>query len=111
PTTEVASVEISPDPAVLRVDATLQLEVAVLDHSDSPVTNRTLFWSSENSSIATVTPEGTVTGHTPGSVRVAASLDGISALATVIVEAPVATIAISPAALSLRVGEAVSLAA
>jgi uncharacterized protein YjdB len=110
--TDVASIEVAPDPATLTADGAVQLQAIARDRSDEPLEAVPMFWSSEDSLIAAVSPEGLVSGRSPGTVRVAASSGGVSALATVIVlPKPVASISIAPSDTTITVDQAVILRA
>ena len=71
---------ITPSSAILAVGASAQLSAA---WSDRPTVDSALSWSSSDSSLATVSPAGLVTGVSPGAVTVTASNDGISSDVTV----------------------------
>ena len=108
----VATLRVGPDPATVIVDGSVQMEVTALDGSDAPVADAPLFWSTEDSTIARVSSAGLVTGRAPGSVRVAVSSGGVSALANVIVQPkPVETVTVSPADTTIIVDGEVTLTA
>ena len=111
-TARVASIQIAPNPVSLEVDTTLRLEATLRDHAGNELSGRRLFWASEDSGIASVSADGVVSSRSAGAVRVAASAEGVDALATVVVtERPVASVVVSPAGAAITVGEAVLLTA
>ena len=101
-------VTVSPDPATVALGSTVTLHAAVTGGSGSP----SFFWSSENTSIATVSGSGVVTGVALGSVHIAASSGGKSGVATVVVVPPsVASVRVTPTLASITVGGTVHLQA
>src|SRR5207249_5426153 len=78
----------------------------------STLTGRTVTWASGDTSVARVSPSGLVTGVAPGSAPIMAMSEGKSGTATVTVTlVPVASVALSPATASIRVGQTVQLTA
>jgi uncharacterized protein YjdB len=72
----------------------------------------TFFWSSENTSIATVSASGVVTAIALGSVHIAASSGGKSGVATITVIPPaVASVRVSPTSAAINVSGTVHLQA
>ncbi|HEY2896257.1 MAG TPA: Ig-like domain-containing protein, partial [Gemmatimonadaceae bacterium] len=71
-------VTITPDPDTVALGSTSTLHATV----DGATGNPSIFWSSENTSIATVSGTGVVTGVALGSAHVAASSGGKSGIAT-----------------------------
>jgi uncharacterized protein YjdB len=62
-----------------------------------PVSGVTLFWSTNDSSIATVSQTGVVTAHANGSARIAASAENRSGFAAITVAPPlVASVTVAP---------------
>ncbi len=101
----VASVEITPPSASVQAGAALTLRARALDADGSVVPVSTVTWSSSNTSMATVSTSGVVTTRAPGEVRIAASIVGKSAVATLTIAArDVASVVVTPASLSMRVG-------
>jgi uncharacterized protein YjdB len=96
----------------MEVGSTSTLRATVQGASGDTLAGRTLFWNSENPDVATVSDEGVVTAVAPGSARIAASAEGVSGLATVLVtQKAVRSIVITPSSLSLRVGQSARLQA
>jgi hypothetical protein len=109
---EVATVQVMPDQRVLAVGETLQLLATVRDEGgELPSDERMadLAWSSENTSVATVSPSGVVTGVAPGTAVVRATLEGVSGTVQVTVAAAPASCATPGAVRSLEVGAGVVL--
>lgn len=90
-------IEIAPSSVSLSVHDQTALRASVVDATGRTVPNGAVFWSTEDASIATISPTGLVTGESPGRARVAASAEGVTGTATVTVSAPViASVAIVP---------------
>lgn len=108
----VASLELTPPTASVRAGATVTLVARPLDANGNVVDVRTIVYSSSNRSIATVSTTGVVTALTPGEARIAASVFGKSATAVITVTArPVASVVVTPATVSMRVGVSAPLQA
>ncbi len=108
----VASVELSPGATSVQAGATVTLNARALDANGETVPVRGVAWSSSNSAVATVSSAGVVTTRAPGEVRIAASAFGKSAIATITVTArDVASVVVSPATVSMRVGVSAPLQA
>ncbi len=71
-----SSVEVTPASASIIVGATQQFTGVAFDASHQPLVNATISWSSNNSSIATVSASGLATGVAPGDVMIIGSADG-----------------------------------
>ncbi|MBX6333178.1 MAG: Ig domain-containing protein [Gemmatimonadaceae bacterium] len=108
----VASVNISPSADTVTIGATTTLTVTVEGADGKPLSGSQVFWNTEDPSIATVSSDGVVTGVAPGSVRIAASAAGKSAVATVtVLPRPVASVSVSPATASIALAGTVQLTA
>ena len=108
----VATVEVAPPTATVMLGATVSLTATALDVSGNVVTGRKVLWVSADSNFATVSGDGVVTGRFVGTVPVAASIEGKTATAQVIViPVPVATVRVSPTSRDLIVGESAQLTA
>lgn len=64
---QATTVTIDPSPVVIKVNANEQLNTVVLDDLGQVITNPTLVWTSDDPSVAEVSPGGTVTGKRRGS--------------------------------------------
>ena len=75
PAKVATTVEITPGPtATVQSGATLQLTATVLDQNGDAMTGQTVQWSSSNTSRATVTQSGLVTGLQAGVVTINAQV-------------------------------------
>ena len=112
PTGAVPTVQISPDTDSLVIGATATLQATVRDASGSVVQNAQVFWNTENPQVATVSDQGVVTAVGLGTVRIAASSQGHSALASItVIPKPVASVTVSPSSKALTVGLTIHLQA
>jgi len=108
----VSSVTIAPDSGTLFVGQQLSLAASVRDSAGATLAGRTVTWASANDNVATVTGAGVVTGVAAGQATITATAEGKQAAAVVTVrQTSVASIAVTPAAPTLNVGDVVQLAA
>src|SRR5205823_1334978 len=108
----VASVAISPATATILVGQTLQLTATPKDSAGGTLTGRTVTWTSGNTSLATVSTSGHVTGVAARSATITATSEGKTSTAAITVTpVPVASVTVSPATASIRVGQTVQLTA
>src|SRR5213080_395037 len=108
----VASLAISPATATTRVGQTLQLTATPKDSAGGTLTGRTVTWTSSNTSVATVSGSGLITASVAGTATITATSEGKAGSAAVTVTlVPVASVAVSPATASIRVGQTVQLTA
>lgn len=108
----VASIDLTPPNASIEAGRTLALIARPTDANGTPITGRPIVWSSNNASVATVSSVGVVSARTAGDARIAASVDGQSAVATITVtEREVASVQVTPVAVSVRVKRTASLQA
>ena len=108
----VTSIVVDPARATVAVGATAILTAEALDAAGNPVAGRKVVWASADAAIATVSNSGVVTGVTTGTVQVAASAEGKSAIAEITVNpTPVASVRLTPSTRDLTVGQTVSLSA
>ncbi|MEO7359995.1 MAG: Ig-like domain-containing protein, partial [Gemmatimonadaceae bacterium] len=106
----VASVDIPTSQTKLSVGSTLALQAKVYDGSRNTIVDKSVIWTSSDSSVATVSAEGVVTGMGVGPVRIAASVQGRSAVANLTVTArTVASILVNPPSPSILVGATLQL--
>ena len=112
PPADVTGVSIAPTSVTLTPGQTRQLAATVRDDDGSALANVTVFWSSEHPEIATVSADGLIRAVKAGTSRVAASVGGKSATATVRVIPPgAATVSVSPGSVTLDIGRTASLSA
>ena len=101
----VAMVVISPPAVALQVGGRTQLSASARDAHDRPIAGRPVEWRSSNPAVATVS-NGAVTAVREGQVSITALIESRSASASVTINAvPVATLAVTPGALTLAIGK------
>ena len=81
----VTTVTITPSPITLTVGASTQPIARAFDQYGNQMSGTTRTWSSANSSIASVSSTGSVTGVASGSTSVQVTIDGVTATAPVTV--------------------------
>lgn len=107
-----ALISVTPASSTVVVGSTVTLQAEVKDASGQVVPNPTLFWSSSDTSVATVTSAGIVTARSVGTAQVAASTGGVSAVAAItVVQAPVASVSVVPGSGTVTVGAHLALQA
>lgn len=112
--TPVESVVVTPRTLQLVAGTAGALVAEVRDGAGNVLTDRRLVWASANPAIATVSSNGVVTGVSAGSVDIAATSEGKSAVATVrVVPLPpqVASVRIAPDNVYVYVAGAADLVA
>jgi uncharacterized protein YjdB len=108
----VASIVVSPNVTDLVVGQSSQLTARVLDASGATLSGRTVAWSTNLSSVATVSSQGLVTAVASGTATITATSEGRSASATVNVGAqPVSAVIVSPGQMTIFAGQSVQLSA
>ncbi len=111
-TAGIATVQLAPDDRTLAVNETLTLTVVVRDaNGDEPDADRRaeVEFASDNAAVATVSGDGVVTGKSPGTATITATLEEKSGTVVVKVAAAPAACSQGGAVRSLGVGEAVVL--
>lgn len=112
PSGSVSTVEVTPATDSISLGGSVTLSASALDGSGHPVAGAQIFWNTENAQVATVTSGGVVTGIATGTVRIAATSNGISGFSTVTVVPPsVASVRVTPSSAALTVGNTVHLQA
>ena len=105
-----ALIAISPNAPAVTVGAQIALQAQVHDASGQLVPGATVFWSSNDTSIVSVSPAGVVTGNSVGTTQIAASSGGQSAVVPVtVLPVAVASVAIAPATATITIGGTVAL--
>ncbi len=105
-----ALIAISPNAPAVTVGAQIALQAQVHDANGQIVPGATVFWSSNDTSIVSVSPAGVVTGHSVGTTQIAASSGGQSAVVPVtVLPVAVASVAIAPATATITIGGTVTL--
>ena len=97
--TPVESVVVTPQALQLMAGTAGALVAEVKDAAGNVLTDRRLVWATANPAVATVSNNGVVTGVSAGSVEIAATSEGKSAVANVkVVPAPprVASVRVAP---------------
>ncbi len=108
----LAALSITPAAESIGVGAPLQLGAMGIDGNGASLGDQAVTWSSSQPSVARVSSSGLVTGVAPGVATISATSDTISATAMITVRAAsVASLGLSPADTSLRVGESIVLQA
>jgi len=77
-TVTVTSVTVTPQSASIQVGQMVQLTATVQDGDGNVLTDRAVMWSTSDSSVATVSSFGLVTGSAAGSVTITATSEGQS---------------------------------
>jgi YVTN family beta-propeller protein len=99
----VHSVDVSPSSATLTaIGATSQFSAVVKDSNGQTIAGKTITWSSDATSTATVDNTGLATSAANGSTTLRAIVDGKQGTAAVEVAQVVATVDVSPAAATLN---------
>jgi uncharacterized protein YjdB len=108
----VSSVEITPGSATIEVGQTAQLTATPRDANGNPLSGRTVTWSSSNTSVATVDQTGLVTGVGAGMAVIVAESEGASgAILVEVIDAPVASVEVTPASANVEVSHTLQLTA
>src|SRR5439155_1412376 len=111
-TIPVASLTVSPTAATIVVGGTQQLTATPLDANGNPLSGRTITWSSDAPSVATVNANGLVAAVAVGSANITATSEEKSAGAAITVNpVPVASVSVSPATASMYAGATQQLTA
>lgn len=87
----IASISVAPTTDTLLLNETVQLVPTLRDALGAVVTGRTVSWSSNATSVATVSNSGLVTGIADGVATITATADGLSATAVITVFGPCST--------------------
>ena len=101
---------ITPNAPSITVGAQATLQAEVRGANGQVISGATVFWSSADTNVVTVSSAGVITGKSVGNTQIAASSSGASAVATVTVQQiPVASVAVLPSAATLVIGGSVTL--
>ncbi|MGH7646112.1 MAG: Ig-like domain-containing protein, partial [Gemmatimonadales bacterium] len=104
--TPVARVEIAPDRPTVALGDTVALTAAPRDAQNNVLPGRQVTWGSSDSTVASVSRNGTVMARREGTTTITALVEGRRATVTLAVTpAPVASVAVSPTAIALEVGD------
>jgi uncharacterized protein YjdB len=107
----VASVRVTPTSVSLETGETQQLVATPLDASNTPLTGRSVVWSTSSPAIATVTSSGVVAGIRNGSASITATSEGRSGSVIVSVTTPGPTVTVSPSSTTISRDQTVRLTA
>src|SRR5207302_6865370 len=108
----VATVDVTPPSVSVQAGQTVQLTATPRDANGAPLSGRTVTWSSSNTSVATVSNGGLVSGITPGSATITATSEGKSGTsASTVTPVTVATVEVTPPSASVQAGQTVQLTA
>jgi uncharacterized protein YjdB len=81
----IASISLTPPTPEITILGSVQLVATPLNAAGTPLTGRTITWSSADESIAFVSSSGLVVGFRLGTVRITATSEGVSASTVVTV--------------------------
>ena len=108
----VATVRIAPDVVDLVVAAGTNLIATPYDGRGTPISGRTVVWTTNNATVAAVSQSGRLTALVPGTAVITAVIDGIAGNAAVTVRlVPAARVTVTPATPSVAVGKTTTLTA
>ncbi len=108
----VSAIIVSPSQLALTVGQTVRLSAQVTDANGNVLSGRAVAFRSDNTTIATVATDGTVTAIAAGSTTIAVTSEGRTASVNVVVSpVPIASIRITPDADSIAVGQQTTLTA
>ena len=105
-----AQIAITPNAPAVAVGSQLALHAQVHDASGQIVPGATVFWSSNDTTIVSVSSVGVVTGNNVGTTQIAASSNGQSTVVAVaVLPIAVASVAIAPSTATITIGGSVTL--
>jgi len=112
PPAAVARVAVTPDSVVLQPGQAVDLDATASDAEGHVLTGRTVAWTTSDSTVARVGAGGLVTGGSPGSARVTATVEGVSASAMVFVYGPsIVRVEVVPDSQVVVIGQSASFSA
>jgi uncharacterized protein YjdB len=107
----VASVAVTPPSATVNEFDSLQLTATPKDAAGNPLTGRTITWSTNAGTKATVSTTGKVHAFQPGPITVTATSEGVPGSSAITIVVPVAVITLNTSAVTLAVGDTFRLKA
>jgi uncharacterized protein YjdB/pimeloyl-ACP methyl ester carboxylesterase len=108
----IASVTVSPSNAAIAVATTVQLTAIATDAHGNTAGTATPTWTSSNTTVATVSNVGLITGVAAGAVTVTAAIGNISGSAAISVnQVPVASVSVTPSIATIAVSGSTQLIA
>lgn len=110
---EVAIVAVQPGSSALLVGESVRLSAVLSDVSGNPLNQRSVSWSTSNSSVAGVSGNGTVTGREIGTSTITATSEGKTGTATVTVvpNAAAQRVTVAPSSANMYPGDNLQLQA
>ena len=109
---QVANVSVTPSSSSVFVLWTRQLTATPRDVSGNAINGLTPTWSTNAPTIASVNPQGVVTGIAPGLATITAAFGTATGTATATVQlAPVSTVTVTPNPASVKVNQTIALTA
>ena len=109
---DIAVIRVLPSVSTVSVGMSLQLTASPLNRVGIPLSSRSIVWGSSNQLVATVTQNGLVTVMSSGPADITATSEGVSGSASIIGgPVSVASVAVTPVAVSLSVGSSAQLTA
>jgi len=106
------SIVVTPSTASITLGQNAQLVADERDANGGSIPNRPITWSSDNSSIASVSSSGVATANAIGSTVVHASADGLTAdVAVTTTTVPVASVGLTPTSATVTMGDSTRLTA
>ena len=105
----ITDVVMTPDTVTLAIGDTGSIHAQPVNASGAHVNGQTLFWSTSDPTIATVSQTGLVTAVAVGAVNIDASTGGVSPshpARVFVVSTPVSKVIVAPPAVTLRIGDA-----
>ena len=107
----VAEIQVGQFTEQLPVGKAVRLGVRLTDPSGAELTSLPLSWQSDAPTVASVQPDGTVIGHSPGTASISVSCQGKVATSQIRVRGPMVTrIEVSPSTVRLTPGRSLQLA-
>ena len=101
----VASVSVSLAASPIQIGQTTQATATTRDANNNVLTGRVITWSSDNTSVATVSGTGLVTAIAAGSANITATSEGKNGSASLtVIPVPVATVTLSAPTSPMTVG-------
>lgn len=108
----VAAVRIAPDVIDLVVAAGTNLIATPYDSRGTPISGRTIVWTTNNATVAAISQTGRLTALVPGTAVITAVIDGVAGNAAVTVHlVPAARVTVAPANATVAVGKTITLTA
>lgn len=113
--TPVASVVVTPPAATIAAGATVQLTAEARDAAGNPLPGRPMAWTTSNSTVASVSSTGLVTGLNAGTANIAATSEGKADTSVVTVTASseprLVAVELTPPSVTLQTGTSQQFAA